>query len=89
MAQDIVRTTVAVPVHLLEQVDAAVQAGSVRSRNEFVAAALRHELAAREREEIDAAFRAMGEDDEVQEEASLLAREFAPSDWEAFEAGER
>ena len=86
MAQDVVRTTVAVPAHLLTQVDAAVRAGKAHSRNEFVADALRRELAAREREEIDAAFLGMAEDEEYQREAAALTAEFARADWEALQA---
>lgn len=44
-----IRTTLSLPADLLEATDQAVRAGSVRSRNEFVAMALRHELAAQKR----------------------------------------
>ncbi|AFZ28876.1 hypothetical protein Glo7428_0267 [Gloeocapsa sp. PCC 7428] len=42
----LVRTTLSVPTELLEATDRAVQQGHACSRNEFVAIALRHELAA-------------------------------------------
>jgi metal-responsive CopG/Arc/MetJ family transcriptional regulator len=79
-----VRTTVAVPETLLEAVDRAVQGGKAKSRNELIANALRHELAAFERSEIDAAFHQMAEDQDFHEEARKVSKEFAESDWEAF-----
>ena len=49
MALRTVRTTLALPVDLLEAVDQAVRAGKARSRNELVTMALRRELAAQDR----------------------------------------
>ena len=40
------------------------------------------------RRQIDAAFAAMAEDADYQTETSLLAEEFAYSDWEALRIGE-
>ncbi|OKH25771.1 ribbon-helix-helix domain-containing protein [Chroogloeocystis siderophila] len=60
----LVRTTLSVPTELLEATDRALQQGHARSRNEFVAIALRHELAAQKRVEIDSAFSAMAGDNE-------------------------
>ena len=62
--------------------------GKARSRNEFVALALRHELAAQKRAEIDAAFAAMADDAEYQTEVAIMSNEFATADWEAFQIGE-
>ena len=45
MAMEVVRTTLALPADLLEQVDHLVRAEEVRSRSVSVAAALRRELA--------------------------------------------
>ncbi|GAA6616311.1 ribbon-helix-helix domain-containing protein [Scytonema sp. NUACC26] len=83
-----VRTTLTIPVELLEATDRAVQEGKAKSRNEFVARALRRELAAQKRAEIDAAFAKMADDDEYQAESLAIARDFAKSDWEAFQIGE-
>ena len=83
-----IRTTLTLPAELLEAADRAVQQGLARSRNEFVAQALRHELAAQKRAEIDAAFAAMADDQEYQAEAMTIADEFAKADWEAFQIGE-
>jgi metal-responsive CopG/Arc/MetJ family transcriptional regulator len=83
-----VRTTVAIPSDLLEAVDTAVREGKVRSRNEFLAEALRREIAAQRRAEIDAAFAAMADDEELQREAEQIAEEFVIAEWEAFQLAE-
>lgn len=83
-----VRTTLTIPVELLEATDRAVQEGKANSRNEFVARALRRELAAQKRAEIDAAFAKMADDEEYQAESLAIARDFAKSDWEAFQIAE-
>lgn len=83
-----VRTTLTIPLELLEATDLAVQEGKAKSRNEFVARALRRELASQKRAEIDAAFAKMADDEEDQAESLAIAREFAKSDWEAFQIGE-
>ncbi|GAX41088.1 hypothetical protein NIES4075_20570 [Tolypothrix sp. NIES-4075] len=84
----IVRTTLALPIELLEAADRAVRKGKAKSRNEFVTQALRRELAAQKRAEIDAAFASMADDIEYQAEATAIANEFVKADWEAFEIGE-
>lgn len=85
----IVRTTLALPDELLAATDRAVQEGKAKSRNEFVAIALRHELAALKRAEIDAAFALMGDDDEQYKSVAIeIANEFSTTDWEAFKLSE-
>jgi hypothetical protein len=69
---------------LLARVDEAVRVGKARSRNSLVAAALRHELAALEEAEIDAAFKGMAEDEEYQAEIAQMMKEFAQADVEAW-----
>jgi metal-responsive CopG/Arc/MetJ family transcriptional regulator len=88
MASNVVRTTVTLPADLLAAADAAVRSGKVRSRNELVSIALRHELEARERAEIDAAFAGMADDPDYRADVELLKEEFAKADWEAFRAAE-
>lgn len=83
-----VRTTLTIPAELLEATDLAVSEGTARSRNEFVALALRHELAAQKRARIDAAFAEMAQDYEYQKDAEQISNEFAAADWEAFKLGE-
>lgn len=82
-----VRTTVALSLDLLEAVDAAVREGNVESRNEFLELALRHELAARRRAAIDAAFTQMATDRDYRREAVDIAGEFESADWEALREG--
>jgi metal-responsive CopG/Arc/MetJ family transcriptional regulator len=73
----IVRTTLALPDDLLAATDRAVQEGKARSRNEFVAIALRHELAAQKRAEIGAMFALMDSDVQYKSEAIAIAKEFS------------
>lgn len=89
MADAMVRTTLSLPEALIRAADRAVRAGKARSRNEFVATALRHELAALRRAEIDAEFAAMADDEEYRAEAIELSKEFEAADREAFRLGER
>jgi Arc/MetJ-type ribon-helix-helix transcriptional regulator len=79
-----VRTTLTLPVELLEAADRAVRTGHVRSRNELLARALRQELAALERATIDTAFATLGDDPDHLDEAHTFERELAAADWEAF-----
>ena len=83
MAVRTIRTTFALPADLLAAVDEAVQAGKARSRNELVRIALERELAAGQRDAIDAAFAEMAQDPDYQAEAKAIERAFAAADWEA------
>jgi metal-responsive CopG/Arc/MetJ family transcriptional regulator len=78
-----VRTTLSIPADLLEATDKAVRDGKAPSRNAFVASALRRELAAQRRAEIDADLAAMGADVKYQREAAQVMAEFAGADAEA------
>ncbi|MSQ05718.1 MAG: ribbon-helix-helix protein, CopG family [Dehalococcoidia bacterium] len=89
MREQTLRTTLALPAALVAAVDQAVRDGKAKSRNQLVAAALRRELAALERAAIDADLAEMGRDKDYQAEALKIAEEFAVSDWEAFQLGER
>jgi metal-responsive CopG/Arc/MetJ family transcriptional regulator len=88
MDNRIIRTTLTLPVELLEATDRAISEGKAKSRNEFVARAIRNELAVQKRAEIDAAFAEMGNDAEYQAEVEIINQEFAQSDWEALQLGE-
>jgi hypothetical protein len=79
-----VRTTFSIPADLLQAADHAVKNGAARSRNEFVTLALRHELAAQKRSQIDAAFAGMADDPEYLQEARTLAEGFVVAEWDAF-----
>ncbi len=83
-----IRTTLAIPVELLGNVDEAVRAGRVVSRNEFIAAAIRHELERMQREAIDNEFEAMAEDELYQRESKRICREYEYADRETLRAAE-
>lgn len=82
MPADMVRTTLTLPAELLEAADRAVRAGRARSRNDFVASALRRELAAQRRAEIDADLADMATDTDYQHEAAQIMAELATADSE-------
>ncbi|MEC4817896.1 MAG: ribbon-helix-helix domain-containing protein [Scytonema sp. PMC 1069.18] len=88
MKNQTVRTTLTLPSELLEATDKAVQEGKANSRNEFVAQALRRELAAIKRAEIDAALAEMAKDPEYQAEVLKMEAEFASAQWEALQVSE-
>lgn len=89
MKPQTVRTTLTLPSELLEDTDLAVSQGKAKSRNEFVAQALRHELNTLKMAEIDSAFADMANDTEYQVEARQIEAEFATASWEALAIGER
>lgn len=80
MSTNTVSTTL--PTELLEAADRAVRAGKASNRDELIANALRHELAALERAAIDTEFSAMVNDLEYQAEARQIMAEFARADGE-------
>lgn len=82
MSDNMVRTTLTLPADLVEATDRAVRDGKSRSRNAFVAAAIRRELAAQRRAEIDADLADMGRDADYLHEAAQIMTEFAGSDAE-------
>ncbi len=88
MGTKVVRVTLTLPADLLEQVDRAVRQGQARSRNSFVAAALRRELAAAEAAAIDADLAGMAHDPLYQSDALVMAEEFVAEEWEALRAVE-
>ncbi|UBF26049.1 ribbon-helix-helix domain-containing protein [Kovacikia minuta CCNUW1] len=78
-----ISTTFNLPSDLLAATDQAVQSGKAKSRDEFVALALRHELAALKRTEIDVALAEMASDPDYQAEVLQMESEFANAQWEA------
>jgi metal-responsive CopG/Arc/MetJ family transcriptional regulator len=88
MKTETVRTTLTIPRELLEATDKAVLEGKAKSRNDFVAQALRRELALQKRSEIDAALAEMANDPDYQAEVLKLELEFATAQWEALQLGE-
>jgi metal-responsive CopG/Arc/MetJ family transcriptional regulator len=88
MLNHTIRTTVTLPEQLLKAVNEAVEAGKAKSRNQLIANAVRHELAALKRLEIDEAFEAMSGDPQYAQEVRDLSNEFVYSDWEALQQSE-
>jgi metal-responsive CopG/Arc/MetJ family transcriptional regulator len=88
MKTETVRTTLTIPRELLEATDKAVLEGKAKNRNDFVAQALRRELAMQKRSEIDAALAEMANDPDYQAEVLKLEVEFATAQWEALQLGE-
>jgi metal-responsive CopG/Arc/MetJ family transcriptional regulator len=79
-----VRTTIVLPSQLLAATDQVVSQGQVKSRNELIAQALTHELAALKRAEIDLALTEMSQDPTYQAEVLQMEAEFATASWEAL-----
>ncbi len=88
MKNQTVRTTITLPVELLAAADRVVSEGKAKSRNEFVAQALLHELEALKRAEIDAALEEMAQDPEYQTQVLRMEAEFAAASWEALQLEE-
>jgi metal-responsive CopG/Arc/MetJ family transcriptional regulator len=86
--KDTARTTVTLPRALLDAADREVRRGAAATRNALIARALRHELAAARRKEIDAAYAQLADDREATAESLQVAEEFARADWEALREGE-
>ena len=87
MKPSTVRTTLTLPAELVTDTDIAVNQGKAKSRNEFVAQALRHELAALKKADIDAAFAEMANDSDYQVECLQIDNELATAGWEALYLG--
>ena len=79
-----VRTTLTLPVDLLERSQHFVDGGVIPSRNALIIAALEQYLLELERLEIDRQFQAMAEDDAYQAMNQQISEAFAESDWEAL-----
>jgi metal-responsive CopG/Arc/MetJ family transcriptional regulator len=84
MKDQTIRTTITIPEELLTAADRAVSQGKAKSRNEFVAQAILHELEALKRAEIDAALAEMAQDPAYQAEVLKMEAEFALASWEAL-----
>jgi metal-responsive CopG/Arc/MetJ family transcriptional regulator len=88
MKAETIRTTLTIPKELLEATDKAVLEGKAKSRNDFVIQALKRELAAQKRAEIDAALAEMARDPDYQASVLKMEAEFAQAQWEALQLGE-
>ncbi len=85
MKNQTIRTTITLPAELIAATDKAVSQGKAKSRNEFVAQALLHELEALKRTEIDAELAQMAQDPEYQAQVLRMEAEFAVASWEALQ----
>ena len=72
-----------------KMIDGAVEAGKAKSRNELIINALRRELAALRRLEIDSAFEEMSADQRYRQESLNLSEDFAESDSETLKQVEQ
>ena len=83
-----VRTTVTVPVELIDRSQHFIDGGTLPNRNALIVAALEHFLTELERQEIDRQFEGLAEDESYRTMNQDLAEEFAESDWEALTLAE-
>ncbi|MEG3899841.1 MULTISPECIES: ribbon-helix-helix domain-containing protein [unclassified Microcoleus] len=88
MSNPTIEAKISLPANLLEATDRAVNQGKAKSRDEFIMRAIRRELAALKRAEIDAALAEMASDPEYQAEVLQMEAEFATASWEAFKLAE-
>lgn len=88
MSNPTIEAKIRLPANLLEATDRAVNQGKAKSRDEFIMRAIRRELAALKRAEIDAALAEMARDPEYQAEVLQMEAEFATASWEAFKLAE-
>jgi metal-responsive CopG/Arc/MetJ family transcriptional regulator len=88
MPSQTVRTTLTIPADLLQATDAIINQGKANSRNEFVAQALKHELATLKRAEIDQALAEMAQQQDYHTEVLKMDSEFAIASWEALKQEE-
>ncbi len=84
----IILNNVAISSDLIAATDKAIEQGKAKNRNEFIAKALRRELEALKRAEIDAQLKEMVNDSDYQREVLQMEAEFAISQWETFKLGE-
>jgi metal-responsive CopG/Arc/MetJ family transcriptional regulator len=88
MKNQIIRTTITLPAELLDATDRVVSQGKAKSRNDFVAQAILHELEALKQAEIDEALIEMTQDPEYQSQVLKMENDFAEASWEAWQLGE-
>ena len=89
MKSDKVRTTITLPAELLAKADRIIKEGKIDSRNKLFATALKKEIAAIERTEIDIALAEMTQGPEYQKEVMQMEAEFASASWEAWQIEEK
>lgn len=88
MNQSTVRTTLTLPSELIKATDEIIKAGKAKSRNQFIAQAVRNELANQKKMEIDSALLEMIQDPDYQAEVLQMEAEFSSASWEALKVEE-
>jgi len=83
-----IRTTLTLPVDLVNRSQHFIDSGTIPSRNALIVTALERFLLELERQEIDRQFALMAEDKSYQAMNQQVADEFAESDWETWAEGE-
>ena len=81
-AVPLVRTTIALPGDLIEEVDCEVRLGNAASRNDFIRLAVARELWRRQEAAIDEAIRVVVTDPEYIAEMEQIMKEFESADSE-------
>ncbi len=89
MKKKTIRTTLTLPLELIEAADRAVKAGFAKSRNEFVAISLESKIAEVKKEQIDREFAKMTDDREYTCEVIQIESEFDRASWEALHLGDK
>ena len=84
-----VRTTVTIPINLIERAQHFIDQGTMPNRNALIVTAMSQLLARLEQLEIDRQFDAMANDADYLALNEQIADAFAKSDWQAFNDGER
>ena len=84
-----VRTTVTLPVDLINRSQHFIDVGTIPSRNALIVSAIEQFLRELERQEIDRQFDMMANDEAYHALNEQIADEFAESDWDALLVGER
>ena len=82
------RTTISLPDNLVREIDLSIEAGNIKSRNQFIVEALQDKLKQLKDADIDAQFALMADDSDYIEETLKIESEFANADAEALKIAE-
>ncbi len=84
-----VRTTVTIPINLIERAQHFIEQGTMPNRNALIVTAMSQLLTRLEQLEIDRQFDVMANDTDYLALNEQVADAFAKSDWQALRDGER
>jgi len=88
MPNERIRTTIDIPVELLERINKVLHKKVVPSRNALLIQALQRYLEYLEQDEIDSHIAQMAEDAAYQELHVRMVEEYEPAGWEALRLSE-